>query len=427
MALDASPRTGRDAANRGASGSPLTDYSLLVLESELVDTKRRVDACANALPVLVAQVQQTLGLQQRPACLEIVHADSSTELVVDLWQLHAASRVPQHSPQVRVKVRLLPLPLPPETDDAQTGGSHGPRLTSRDDAAGAAYHRLQLMGEHDHPAGLDGSLELSPLSPSDPSSLAPTRSRRRPSMAALAVGKMRMVKVTTLPQWFDAPVFHLLDQDVSFWAVSFATLCGAIVGAVPLVVSRWCGVDADSQKGQGRLIAGLGAAQFWVAHVFILRSMRKVWRPLSRGGGALTEIAPLGTKVTLQVKRYLERMRAVSIVFSCAGILFFAPMIIGWGEIYTSLGGTDPDAIFHANRTELGFLGSHAVAFGPDGCFDVGTVRVLIRLFQLSYLGLMAMLCFGGKLRAPSSTRVTPGIPCPLHAVVGCRWGLGTI
>jgi hypothetical protein len=46
MALDASPRTGRDTANRSAAGSPLTDYSLLtsyvVLESELVGTKRRV-------------------------------------------------------------------------------------------------------------------------------------------------------------------------------------------------------------------------------------------------------------------------------------------------------------------------------------------------------------------------------------------------
>ena len=93
------------------------DYALLVLQSELVPTARRVDVAADSLATLRTALREELEIEQQ-VTLYLRHADGKDERVRDLQQLKQADRAPAVK-QVRVKLVIRPESSPPaeEGDD----------------------------------------------------------------------------------------------------------------------------------------------------------------------------------------------------------------------------------------------------------------------------------------------------------------------
>ena len=170
------------------------------------------------------------------------------------------------------------------------------------------------------------------------------------------------------------------------WALAFVLL------AFGMCVQLGLGLCAqDTPNGKGRLLAALGNFQFWIMNVLILHSMRTIWRPLSRGGGAITELAPQGVQIHADDKKHLDRMWRVYLTLSFLAVPWIGLFATGTGEIYAMLEDSDPEGTFrNVSRTNLGFLGAHAAAWLP-GCYDVGTVRVLARLYQATSMGVMVV------------------------------------
>ena len=213
--------------------------------------------------------------------------------------------------------------------------------------------------------------------------------------------------LTTLPQWFDGPLAHLLDRDDVVWALSFVMVAFGLCTTALLAMSAVCVQDTHDDKEYW--LAAFGLIQFWIMNVFILHSMRKVWRPLSHGGGAITVLAPPGMQITLRQMKNLDRRWRYCWILGFVGAApFFVLFGVAFDQILTMLEDSDlEDAFRSVNLTGLGFPGSHIVDWVPS-CGGAGTTisaaRVFSRLnqvleFAMTFVYVLCSLVYCAALR----------------------------
>lgn len=302
-----------------------------------MSAKHRVHVSAGSLPDLISAVQQALGLRQRrDCCLEIVHSDGRVERVEELRQLHDAGRLPERS-QVRAKVRLLPLlPLDQQpVPRSKVVGSGQHPLPKRKGGGGGAYSPLtsqageelpyysddeQLEGGERLPQS-DVSVETAPLA-SRSADLACTRSSLG---VALGAAKMRIVKHVDVPNWFQGKIFVALNRVAVRRIVCFVVACGN-ANSVLLFTKMWC-KSAEHPFHLG--FAGVSLIVFWCANAYAVDAMQSVWRPMSCGGGAITKLAPPGTRISERTAEWVWRTRLLCIALSLSALLFLSCSFTG--------------------------------------------------------------------------------------------------
>jgi hypothetical protein len=237
---------------------------------------------------------------------------------------------------------------------------------------------------------MDGSLELAP--PSSSQSDSPGSEVQRAAKLT-AVPQWfdspyiaMAANLTAVPQWFDGPLAHLLDRDDVVWALSFVMVAFGLCTTALLAMSAVCVQDTHDDKEYW--LAAFGLIQFWIMNVFILHSMRKVWRPLSHGGGAITVLEPPGVQITLRQMRNLDRRWRYCWILGFVGAApFFVLFGVAFDQILTVLEDSDlEDAFRSVNLTGLGFPGSHIVDWVPScggAGITISAARVFLRLNQV--------------------------------------------